>query len=697
MLKLRRFMQEAGKKWGAWLTALVLCLVASGAAAETLLMPNRDMLIGTAEVVWGITTLPNAGSTYTINFGDGTSVGPTAVTDRSYIAVNHTFAVSGTFTVMLTVNNGATSEAATTTVNVYNPASLSPLDLRNLNVNRAIQDGLRYLWTSQSARTTFDTTTMTNWGNFPGAFTALVVEAFQNHGYRLPNSNDPATGIYPKYVVRRGLNYILNNLTTLNLSTTPAGNDPCVIFGPSPCTGLQSATTGDPGYENAIVIVAFAGSGALNRVNTEIANAAVVNKSYSEILQRLVNSTIWGQQDSGVGRGGWIYGFNGGGSDGSTNGWDIFGLLAASAAGATVPGWVNTEFAGFALPNGLNNDGSFDYQADGNRASDNSVNVAKTGVGIQGMFFAGRPLNDPDLLNALQYISDRWNSTNANALGQSFVCGNSTFNKGCAYGMFNVFKGLRFYGVQTLPGVGRAAGPGPIPANDWYADYADYLLTNQNAPTTLTGGNWGPGAVSAASNLYFSSQTTNEPAEAALALLILSPVALVLPDPGQFSTVGLQQGNPLSTNPATNPVTNPPGTHTVTAVTTAANGNPIAGVTVTFNVLSGPNAGQTGQANTNALGRATFTYTGNGGAGIDNIQASVGNLTSNVLLKSWVLIVNSKKCDANGDNVVDNADLLIIRNANGQVATGPNDPRDANNDGSINVADVRYCQLRLGQ
>ena len=63
-------------------------------------------------------------------------------------------------------------------------------------------------------------------------------------------------------------------------------------------------------------------------------------------------------------------------------------------------------------------------------------------------------------------------------------------NKGCGYAMFNNFKGLRLYGVQTLPGIGRPAGPGPIPANDWYADYVDNLLANQQNPTNPTGGNW---------------------------------------------------------------------------------------------------------------------------------------------------------------------------------------------------------------
>lgn len=56
---------------------------------------------------------------------------------------------------------------------------------------------------------------------------------------------------------------------------------------------------------------------------------------------------------------------------------------------------------------------------------------------------------------------------------------------------------------------------------------------------------------------------------------------------------------------------------------------------------------------------------------------------------------NSIVCDVNSDGVVNNADLSAIRAKNGQNATGPGDPFDPNGDGKINVADVRYCQLRL--
>lgn len=664
------------------MAGMALAAASSAVSAETLMMPNRDMLMGASEVVWGITTLPNgAATTYTIDYGDGVVSAPVAVTDRSYIATNHTYALSGVYTATLRVTNGANTETATVQVNVYNGASLNAFDLRNLNVNRAIQNGLRYLWTSQSNRTTFDTNNQTNWGNFANPFTALTVLAFENHGYRLPNSDAMPTGLYQKYAVRRGFNYVLARLTTLNISITPAGNDPCIGVpnDANKCVALSAQTTNDPGYENGIALLPFAGSGALNRTVTEVATANVASKTYGEILQRMVNASIWGQNDSGTGRGGWFYTYNSTASDGSTNGWELLGLLDATAAGATVPAWVKTEWA-LALAAGLNNDGSFDYQANASRASNSAVNVAKTGVGVQGMFFAGRLNTDPDLALAKTFIGSRWANQGT---GQSFVCGNGTYNKGCVYGMFNVFKGFRLFGVETLAGVGRPAGPGSIPSDDWYADYVDWLVANQTSPTATNGGNWTP--------LYFSSQTTDASVNAAVALLMLAPTALVLPDETRFSTVGLQQGSPLSTAPLTNPVTVPPGTHMVTATTEAANGSPIPGVTVTFRVVTGPNAGATGTANTGANGQATFTYTDNGGAGTDTIQAFVGAIASNVLVKNWVVQVATCDLDSDGDiDRLDIAAITLLRNK--PAATNPK--ADADGNGIININDARACVLR---
>lgn len=87
--------------------------------------------------------------------------------------------------------------------------------------------------------------------------------------------------------------------------------------------------------------------------------------------------------------------------------------------------------------------------------------------------------------------------------------------------------------------------------------------------------------------------------------------------------------------------TNPVGTdHTVTGLIVDQDGNPVIGTVVTFTVVSGPNAGQTDTATTDTNGEASFTYTGSGGVGTDEVVAtftdSSGNtMSSNPVQKEW--------------------------------------------------------------
>lgn len=50
-------------------------------------------------------------------------------------------------------------------------------------------------------------------------------------------------------------------------------------------------------------------------------------------------------------------------------------------------------------------------------------------------------------------------------------------------------------------------------------------------------------------------------------------------------------------------------------------------------------------------------------------------------------------CDVNNDYAIDKRDLSLISKSRGQ-SPGPNDPRDANQDGTISPADVQVC-IRL--
>ena len=78
----------------------------SVASAVTLVMPDRQALVGTAVVVWGNTDQAN-GTADSIDCGNGTMVPGPTVTDQSYIATTCTYAAAGMFNATLTV--GATT------------------------------------------------------------------------------------------------------------------------------------------------------------------------------------------------------------------------------------------------------------------------------------------------------------------------------------------------------------------------------------------------------------------------------------------------------------------------------------------------------------------------------------------------------------------------------------------------------------
>lgn len=602
--------------------ALLLAATVSTASAETLMMPDRDTRIATDVVVWGVTTQDN-GTAYSLDCGDtaGTQNIAGNVGDRSYISLVCNYPNAGVKVATLTVG----AESDTVEVTVFDPVAFTGGvdgdENRGLGINMAIEDGLRSLWTGQASRAAnFPASITTNWGNFfPYADAALITLAFQNHGYRLASDGSAPTGLYEKYIVRRGLNYVMSQLAEVALDVTPQGDDPCVGVsdGPAPCVGLT--TPNDPGYSIPVAMLPFAGSGALARVNTEV--GGVTNgMTFGEILQRLSNAEAWGMTD-GVGninRGGVGYFLNGGQFDGSTAGWAILGFLDAAAAGATVPAWVASEFK-FGFDNALNDDGSLDYAADGDPAINSNVGPAKVGTGLQGLYFTGETSGARvDAVTA--NINSWWPGAVPFGIGGNTWGGDT--NHGGAYAMFNMFKGLKLQGITTLPDVNRSthawAFLGTGAEDDWHADYQDWLVANQAAS-----GSWGPA-------MSFSCCYSGDNIETAIAELILSPVALVLPDPDEFARVGLQpptQDRPIG------------GTATVTAVAASTGGSPVPGATVNFLVLTGPNAGKSGSAVTNSDGIATFSYddTGPDAEHSDTVQAYIGQLESNIVDVNWGL------------------------------------------------------------
>ena len=365
--------------------------------------------------------------------------------------------------------------------------------LRGVRINSAIEDGLRFLWVNQTNRATnFPNGVITNWGSsYPQSFAALVVLAFENHDYQLPNSDDAPTGLYEKYVVRRGLNYVIDELRQIDLTVQAAG-DPCVNVDDgrrraSACCQNQQ----QEGYATSLAILPLAASNALDssrhRDHRQRERRLRRRQDLSATCcSGMINALAWGQGESGFARGGWAYTFNAGNTDGSTIGWNVLALLDAEAAGITVPAFVKTEFINFAIPYGLEQRRHLRLHVG------QQPGVATTSANMARPASASRRCSTPTSSGSATHAC--WPGATRSApagtrrsAGDSYPCGHGTLhNKGCGYAMFNVFKASEAPGHHDAArtSTGRP-GPGTIPANDWYADYVDWLLANQTAPTSI--------------------------------------------------------------------------------------------------------------------------------------------------------------------------------------------------------------------
>ena len=133
------------------MVTIAIAVTASTAWAETLLMPKRDARTTAPVVVWGVHDQA-PGTACSLDFGDLSPAFNCTGVDRSYIAQAHTYASQNTYTATLTVG----LESTTTKIQVFNPASMlggvGGDNNRSLGINMAIQDGLRFLWTTQVSR-----------------------------------------------------------------------------------------------------------------------------------------------------------------------------------------------------------------------------------------------------------------------------------------------------------------------------------------------------------------------------------------------------------------------------------------------------------------------------------------------------------------------------------------------------------------
>lgn len=418
----------------------------------------------------GACDVQGANIQYTWDFGDGTPVSTGTVTDKYAIEASHTYggAVGTVYTARLTVKNTTTGEQAFKFYYVT-------MQTRTLEteVNIAIDEGLWYLH-----KTIVRTTVAGPEGAVPAGYwnpnwwglTAANVNAFEVNGHKETGSADnPYTE-----TVARGLALLFSKLTT---RAVPNQTNPLGTFSPdSNLNGLGVYLSQSyPYYQGGMVMDAIVASGTPN-ATTRTAPGVLVGRTYSSIVQDMVDDHAWAQYDGTAG-GGWRYNANEY-PDNSACQWAAIGMLAAERNwGLTVPlivkqwnvKWLfNTQAA----------NGSFGYvdtsPAWGPYATTPSgmVQMVLDGFG-RGISGAGWPSWD----KAETFIRNNFGNGGgaANAIKDYY------------YGLFSFVKSMLLYPYDpdAAPGVGPAkpivwlqSSTAGVPPLDWYA-----AQVSQGAPT----------------------------------------------------------------------------------------------------------------------------------------------------------------------------------------------------------------------
>lgn len=447
---------------------------------------------GNPLVVWGnVTWGSTAAGTFVWDFGDGSAATtPAAVSNARDIAVNHTYAVAGTYYATLTVTDSA-SLASSAQVRI----DVLPVNDGTAAINLSIERGLKRLYLNQASGGA--------WYSEP-APTALSVLAFENRGHQ-PIS--PTSDIYQDTVVR-GLNYCFTTLYyrangSYSYPGAPYNYNPDVN-GDGAIVGQYNPSGGDESfYPHGMIMMALAASGsydpnypvtdathnpALNlTVPSSVAN--IGGWTYYRVLQDMMEFAAWAQCDPYYSsRGGWRYVPNSSDADNSVGQWPVIGLEAAEQWGIVAPLWVKNElkyWIAYSYSSAYKNWG-YDYAR--------LYTMAHYGAGLSMLAYVGVPKTDAQYVQALQGLLEHWSYDSYYSFDGTYwppwaYYISATVNRNNYYAFYGIAKSLRIARDAT----GKVSAVTQVGAHDWYAEYAAQIMSQQQSdgswPTTGDG-NW---------------------------------------------------------------------------------------------------------------------------------------------------------------------------------------------------------------
>ncbi len=341
-------------------------------------------------------------------------------------------------------------------------------------------------------------------GSYNEAATAAALLAFVEQKYKPLGWH----GHDYTAVVTNATNYLLGTAVQIDISTANwwgfTGKNNSGI-------GLEwGVSAGEQTYTSGLVLPALcrltAGIVSPTAVISS-ANSAVNGLTYVQVIQRAVDTWIWGQTGPAGGNydGGWHYFPSQGTADGSTSQWGAVSLLAAEQVpGIIVPQQTKTELINW-INYIQNPDGSCGY-TDPNGASGIANDEAKTGGLLTMMFFAG---GGGSQSNALAYLNTNWQSTLNNTWYGNFDN---------AYAMFGIYKGIELTlglnaGTAIISNLHTNPGDinNPNHSWNWWEDYCNWLVLNQNGDGSWSGGSQWTGPLATAWYVSILNATTIAP------------------------------------------------------------------------------------------------------------------------------------------------------------------------------------------
>jgi hypothetical protein len=319
-------------------------------------------------------------------------------------------------------------------------------------IEQAITNGLAWLAQQQNPD-----------GNFGGCVgkTALAVLKFEDYAREIELDPFDPDYEYSDNVIN-GLDYIFSQASIVDISNQPAGN-------PDTNGNGKGVHWSNSTYYTSIVMMAIAGSKAPDR---SVSGGACDGWTYKEVLQDAADYMAYGQSDTQCGdRGGWYYSArnNSCGNDNSNTGYAVLGLGYAQVDpfNCTIPAWVMDELSLYCdyIQNDV--DGDTDDGGSGYTGpNDGWVNVLKTGNLLYEMALTGDTEETQRVKDALDYLVRHWGDN-----------ADPGWRPNHYQAMYTCMKGLEAMGIFTFGD----------PEIDWYADFSDAIVSQQNGDGSWSG------------------------------------------------------------------------------------------------------------------------------------------------------------------------------------------------------------------